>query len=63
MAKSKIMQGLEDALRAARCKHVLIVKERHPGGLPKVKYCRRCETTLHIPSSQQIVEDLCKSTT
>lgn len=62
MAKSKVIEGLEDALRSARCKHVLVVKERHPGGLPKVKFCRRCEATFHIPSSRQLVDDLHNST-
>ncbi len=49
-----------DALpTAVECKHkVLIVMERHAGGLPKIKFCRNCQTTFHIPSSKQLVDDL-----
>lgn len=44
------------------CKHVLIVKERHLGGLPKVKQCRVCNETFHIPSSKELaVSTICES--
>jgi hypothetical protein len=52
-AGSPIIEGLKQAVRAARCRHACCVQDTWPDGSPKTEFCIRCETTFHIPQGQK----------